>query len=208
MRNEFVRFDPKTNEVKVFPTGNPLGNLQPFNDAWPGETGMFFSQTTANGINLFDYKTATVQNFTVPTPLSGPLGMIVASDGGLWFVEMLANKMGRLNATDGTFKEWDLPLSLATPSVMRAETEGRYLWFTAIATNSIGRFDMHTGEAKAFPDPRLLATPIENTVDSKGNICKFILSGPEVSLFVMLTELFRVLHSSPQHIELPHPFNW
>lgn len=170
VRNEFVRFDPNTNEIKVFPTGNPLGNLQPFNDAWPGQTGMFFSQTTGNVINLFDYESATYQTFEVPTPLAGPLGMIVASDGGLWFCEMLANKIGRLNATDGTFREYNLPLSLATPSVMRAETEGRYLWFTAIATNAIGRFDMQTGETKTYTDPRLLATPVEDTVDGNGNI--------------------------------------
>lgn len=172
VRNEFVIFDPATNKIKVLPTGNPLGNLQPFNDAWPGETGMFFSQTTADVINLIDYKTEEVQTFQVPTPLSGPLGMIVASDGGLWFVEMIANKMGRLNATDGTFKEYPLPASLATPIVMRAETEGRYLWFTTLATNAIGRFDMQTGEAKAYTDPRLLATPIEDTVDGDGNICR------------------------------------
>lgn len=170
VRNEFVRFDPNTKEIKVFETNNPLGNLQPFNDAWPGETGMFFSQTTGNVINLFDYETATYKTWQVPTPLAGPLGMIVASDGALWFCEMLANKIGRLNATDGTFKEYPLPLSLATPSVMRAETEGRYLWFTAIATNAIGRIDMQTGETKTFTDPRLLATPIEDTVDSQGNI--------------------------------------
>jgi hypothetical protein len=40
IRNEFVIFDPATNDMTVLETGNPLGNLQPFNDAWPGETGV------------------------------------------------------------------------------------------------------------------------------------------------------------------------
>lgn len=26
--------------MTVLETGNPLGNLEPFNDAWPGETGV------------------------------------------------------------------------------------------------------------------------------------------------------------------------
>lgn len=82
----------------------------------------------------------------------------------------MQNKIGRLNTTDGTFKEYPLPLSLATPAVMRAETEGRYLWFTSIAANAIGRIDMYTGETKTFTDPRLLASPIEDTVDGDGNI--------------------------------------
>jgi streptogramin lyase len=34
VRNELVRFNPKTSQIDVFPIGNPLGNLQPFNDAW------------------------------------------------------------------------------------------------------------------------------------------------------------------------------
>lgn len=170
VRNEFAIFDPSTGNVTVLETGNPLGNLQPFNDAWPGETGMFFSQTTANVINLIDYETNSIQTWPVPTPLSGPLGMIVASDGNLWFVEMLANKIARLNPSTGIIDEWPLPLSLLTPSVMRAETEGRYLWFTSIAGNALGRFDMFTYTAQAFPIPELLATPIENTVDSRGNV--------------------------------------
>jgi streptogramin lyase len=96
---------------------------------------MYFTQTTANVINLIDYQTNAIKTWTVPTPLAGPLGLYVTPDGAVWFCEMLANKIGRLNATDGTFKEYPLPLSLATPSVMRAATEGgRYLWFTAIAT--------------------------------------------------------------------------
>lgn len=40
VRNEFVRINPQTKKVDVFYTNNPLGNLQPFNDAWPGETGV------------------------------------------------------------------------------------------------------------------------------------------------------------------------
>lgn len=40
IRNEFVVLDPATKNITVYPTGNPLGNLQPFNDAWPGETGV------------------------------------------------------------------------------------------------------------------------------------------------------------------------
>ena len=42
VRNELVVLDPKTSEVKVYaqPLNNPLGNLEPFNDLWLGETGV------------------------------------------------------------------------------------------------------------------------------------------------------------------------
>lgn len=202
VRNEFVRFDPKTKEVKVFPTGNPLGNLQPFNDAWPYKTGMFFSQTTGNVINLFDYETTQVRTFQVPTPLAGPLGMIVASDGNLWFVEMLANKMAKLDTKTWKITEYPLPASCFTPSVMRAETEGRYLWFTAIATNSIGRFDMQTGEAVAFADPRLLATPIEDTVDSEGNIWYSTLTRNTLNYYTPSTGKFTTIDQPDESVNI------
>ncbi|SMR52136.1 unnamed protein product [Zymoseptoria tritici ST99CH_1E4] len=193
-RNEFVIFDPSTKEMTVLETGNPLGNLQPFNDAWPGETGMYFTQTTGNVINLIDYATNEITTYNVPTPLAGPLGLIVASDGGVWFTEMLANKIGRLNPSDGTFKEYPLPPSLFTPSVMRAETEGRYLWFTAIATNSIGRIDILTGSTKTFTDSRLLATPIENTVDAQGNIWYSTLTRNTLNYITPSTGEFTTIH--------------
>lgn len=135
---------------------------------------MFFSQTTGNVINLFDYKTHEIKTWKVPTPLAGPLGMKVAADGGLWFVEFLANKIARLNATTGQIDEYPLPASLATPAVLRAETSDGNIYFTALATNSIGSFNIWTHEIKQYVVPTLLATPVEDTVDSKGNVCKLL----------------------------------
>lgn len=131
---------------------------------------MFFSQTTNNVISHFDYKTEQFTNWDVPTPLGGPVGIYYASDDGLWFCEFTGNKIGRLNATDGTIKEYPVPPTLLGPAVMRAETEGRYLWFTAFIGNAIGRIDMYTGELKAFTNPSPLSFPTEDSVDSEGNI--------------------------------------
>lgn len=99
--------------------------------------------------------------------------MMVASDGALWFTEFFAGKLGRLNATDGTIEEFALPVSLADPTVMRAETEGRYIWFTCLATNAIGRFDIIAKEATAFPNTSPASAPTEDTVDDNGNICEY-----------------------------------
>ena len=177
--------------MTVFNTSppNPLGNLEPFNDAWPGPKGvssgvlvllthlysdmkqMYFSQTTGNLINLFEYETERIINYPVPTPGAGPLGMIIGSDGALWFCEFFANKIGRLDIETGHITEHDLPLTAFGPAVMRAETEGRYLWFTALVANGIGRIDEQTGEVKVFTNPSPLSFPTEDTVDDKGNNC-------------------------------------
>lgn len=126
--------------------------------------------STGDTIFHFDSKTEQFTNYATPTKLSGPVGVYYASDGGVWFCECLANKIGRLDPATGEIKEYPAPASCLTPTVMRAETEGKYLWFTCFVGNVIGRIEMATGEVTAFSNPSLLSFPTEDRVDSWGNI--------------------------------------
>jgi len=130
---------------------------------------MFFSQTTGNVVSLFDYNEHNFQNFDVPTPASGPLGMRTASDGALWFTEFFARKIGRLNYTSGVITEYDLPVTLEGPCVLRVE-EGSSLYFTSEQGNSIGSIDTGTKEVAVYTYPVPLSFPTEDTQDSKGNV--------------------------------------
>ncbi|KAL2064495.1 hypothetical protein VTL71DRAFT_4989 [Oculimacula yallundae] len=179
IRNELLKINPKTKEIKVFtPPSNGevpsvVGNLEPFNDMWRGPKGMLYTQTTANVISYFTYDTEEFITFRPPTPLSGPLGIYVASDGHAWFCEFFANKIGRLDISTGEIIEYPIPTPLSSPAVIRAETsdsEGTYIWFTAFTGNYNGRVNIHTGEVKAFPSTSLLSFPTENTVDGEGNV--------------------------------------
>ncbi|CZR69203.1 uncharacterized protein PAC_19103 [Phialocephala subalpina] len=167
IRNQFVRINPTAKNIDVFTQTpfKPLGNLQPLNDLWLGPTGMFFSQTTNNVILHFDYKTEEFTNWEVPTPLGGPVEIYYASDDGLRFCEFTGQKIGRLNATDGTFKEYPIPLTLLGPVVMRAETQGQYLWFAAFLANAIGRIDMYTREIDGDGNIRF-STATQNTLNN------------------------------------------
>ena len=41
VRNQLARYNPRTGQFSFFQnTGGSLGNLQPFNDAWPTDTGV------------------------------------------------------------------------------------------------------------------------------------------------------------------------
>jgi len=131
---------------------------------------MFFTQTTAGVITHFNYKTEQFTNHVVPTQGSLPVGVFVTPDDAVWFCEFFVNKIGKLNATDGTFTEYPGNLNTTGPAVVRAETEGKYLWFTAFLGNSMGRINLETGEITAFSNPSPLSFPTEDTVDSEGNI--------------------------------------
>ncbi|KAG4413582.1 hypothetical protein IFR04_013284 [Cadophora malorum] len=179
IRNELIKINPTTKDIKVFrppSTGelpSVIGNLEPFNDMWRGPEGMLYTQTTANVISYFTYDTEEFIDFRPPTPLAGPLGIYIASDGYAWFCEFFANKVGRLDFNTGEIIEYDIPIPLSSCAVIRAETsdaEGTYVWFTAFTGNYNGRVNIQTGEIKAFPSTSLLSFPTENTVDGEGNV--------------------------------------
>lgn len=204
LRNQLVKLDMKTKKVSVFtPPGllQPVGNLQPLNDLWGAEEGMYFSQSTSNQISLFDYTTHKIKSWTIPTPLSAPLGMRTAVDGKLWFTELAAQKIASLDHKTGNITEYPLPVpALVGPAVLRVQEERRYLYFTAALSNSIGRIDIFTGEFKAFPNTAPVSAasvPSEDTADSRGNVW-----------FCTWTQnLLHKLHPATGHmvhIEIPH----
>ena len=51
----------------------------------------------------------------IPSPRSEPYICIGGPDGGLWFCESGASKIGRFDAKDFTFREFDIPVADAMP---------------------------------------------------------------------------------------------
>lgn len=118
---------------------NPLGNLFPFNDLYTDKNGMWVTQTTGNLLQYFEY---SQQQFTgqwsIPTPLSLPLGVFVASDGLVYGCEVVANKIFVFNPKTKTFAEYPLPKPLMAPSVVRAEKNG-WVYFTLLTGVGMGK---------------------------------------------------------------------
>ena len=172
IRNQLVRIDTKTKNMTVFspPPYNPLGNLEPFNDLWTLPNGMLFTQTTGNVITYYDYATEEFTNYDIPTPLAGPLGMYVASDGYAYFTEFLGQKLGRFNPDTKEIQEFPLPAdpTLLGPAVIRAESDGK-IWFTALIGGAMGSMDMKTFEIKSYFNS-LLSLPSEDTVSPDGRV--------------------------------------
>ncbi len=77
--------------------------------------------------------------FTIPTAVSAPEGIASGPDGGLWFTECQAGKIGTITVT-GNFTEYVLPYLSACPYKIAAGPDGA-LWFTEIQNfnHQIGR---------------------------------------------------------------------
>lgn len=99
---------------------------------------MWVTQTTGNVLQYFDYSQQRfTQQYTIPTPLSLPLGVFVASDGLVYGCEVIGNKIFTFNKRTKQFREYPLPVPLMTPSVVRAEKNG-WVYFTLLTGNGMG----------------------------------------------------------------------
>jgi len=156
---------------------------------------MWFTQTTGNLLCHFDYYSTAIDCYDVPTPLSGPLGVFIASDNAVWITEMLANKIGRFDPVAKTWKEFPIPVGGFNPTVMRVETADGKIWFTGFTTNSLNSIDMKTGEIVIHTSSvtSALSLPTENTLDSKGNIWFSTLSANSLTFYTPSTNKFTAI---------------
>jgi streptogramin lyase len=103
----------------------------------------------------------TVQKYSTPTASAAPASLTLGPDGNIWFVESLANKIGRITPS-GVTTEFPIPTANSFPAGIAAGIDGN-LWFTEADGNKIGRitpagavteFALHT--TGALPGPILL----------------------------------------------------
>ena len=79
-----------------------------------------------------------MDEFPLPTANAGPFGITAGPDGAMWFTELLANRIGRIDS-DGNVSEYPLPSAGSMPSMIAAGGDGA-LWFTENQGNRIGRY--------------------------------------------------------------------
>jgi hypothetical protein len=59
IRNQLAQYNPRNGKFKFFSnTGGSAGNLQPFNDAWPASTGLWFTQINSKRSHLLQLQHA------------------------------------------------------------------------------------------------------------------------------------------------------
>lgn len=93
--------------------------------------------------------TVQITEYEVPTPNSRPHDPAIAPDGSLWYTGQGANKLGRLDPKNGTFKEFPLKTRDSGPHGLVADREGN-IWFTAISGGYVGKLDPKTGEITEY----------------------------------------------------------
>jgi streptogramin lyase len=80
----------------------------------------------------------TVNEFTVPTLDSFPLGITRGPDGNLWFTEQNKAKIGQITTAGAVTGEFTITTPGAVPTSIAPGADGK-LWFTEDSSNKIGR---------------------------------------------------------------------
>jgi len=147
-----------------------LGN-QTLKSGGPGREGfVYFTEFVRNKIGRLDigdrvtggvppYVFGRVDEFSVPTPSSGPMNLAIDPyNGSVWFTEYQANKIGRMffvGAPKWRFIEYSLPTPNSYPTDIVVDPNywhtstgevQTYVWFTMSGTDKIGRLNGETGE--------------------------------------------------------------
>ena len=96
-----------------------------------------------------------IQEWTAPTPGSGPHDPAMAPDGALWYTGQQTNLLGRLDPVSGQIREYRLPKAGSGPHGLVSDRDGN-IWFTGNAAGYIGKLDPLTGLVTeyAMPDTR------------------------------------------------------
>jgi virginiamycin B lyase len=82
-----------------------------------------------------------------------PYGIDIAPDGGVWFSQLNAHRIGRIDPDTYEVKIIDTPFS--APRRMRFDSRGK-LWIPGFSSNVISRFDPETGEFEDVELPKEL----------------------------------------------------
>lgn len=110
--------------------------------------------------------------FEVPTRRSGLGDIAVAADGSVYFLEMSANKIGRL--AGGRFDEFAVPTPKAGLIALAVAPDGA-AWFTELRGHRVGR--LRGGTVTEFELPRPDARPFGIAVDGANNVWYSDLGG-------------------------------
>jgi streptogramin lyase len=96
-----------------------------------------------------------------------PYGIDVAPDGGVWFSQLNAHRIGRLDPETGDVRLVDTPF--AAPRRLRFDSRGR-LWIPGFSSGVLARFDPQGGDFRTWDlpvEPRGSETPYALNVDRR-----------------------------------------
>ena len=127
---------------------------------------IFFCQPGNNQIVSY-HRERGFKEYPIPTPSAGPGRLDFDSKGNVWFPELYADKIAKLDPKTGKFEEWDLPVKHGTPSFCRVDATDT-VWISLPMGDRI--FSFKDGTFKEYKIPTTGSLVSTTVTDSEGFI--------------------------------------
>lgn len=183
--NLLAVFDPHTRKFQQITPPNGRSGIMGivvdaqdtiwFAEQYANYIGHFFP--TTNHFQIYPLPILTVPDSGMPgkslTLPSAPNDLALDQQGNVWFTELNANALGRLNIQSGKIQQYPLSTTKANqalnPYGIAIDRQGS-VWFTEASTNKIGKLDPKTGQI-SFVSMQGSSTPLmEIAVDTHGTL--------------------------------------
>lgn len=162
-----ANLDPKTGKIRYFelPEIDGERGIYPHTLRFDADGYIWFTVTASNHVARFDPRTGEFRYYDLPTGTKGDLplpshprlggvptayGMDVAPDGGIWWSQLLAQRIGRLDPETEEMRYWTTPLS--GPRRHRAGPDGR-IWVPFFGPAKLGAFNPETEQWALYELP-------------------------------------------------------
>ena len=184
-RNYLAVFDPRTGIFQQMTPPHGLSGVMGIEVA--ADDTIWFAEQYANYIGHYfpathRYQLYSLPTITTPDPSNAgrtltlpaaPNDLAFDSHGNVWFTELNASAIGRLNPHDGSIRQYSLLTSKSAPSL---NTYGITVdpqdgvWFTEASNSRLGRLDPHSGAVRYFSVPGAATALMEIASDPRGMI--------------------------------------
>jgi virginiamycin B lyase len=185
--NYLAVFDPRTQAFQQLTP--PHGGSGIMGVAVAPDDTIWFAEQYANYIGHYFpssglYRIYPLPTLTIPDPgnagkmlslPSAPNDIALDTHGGVWFTELNADSLGRLDTVTGDIRQYPLStkksIQTLNPYGITVDQQGM-VWFTESSNNHLGRLDPATGKISLFTMPGLRAntTLMEIASDAHGTI--------------------------------------
>jgi virginiamycin B lyase len=133
----FTSYNVEANTAVDNPIINLAGGQLVFDN---GRNLIWFTDARTNSIGKLDVKSGKMELINIPTPQSGPMGIVLSPDNNsIWFAEITGDKIARLDIESNKILEYPTDND-SGPTLLTFDSKG-ILWVTLSYIHSILRVE-------------------------------------------------------------------
>jgi streptogramin lyase/plastocyanin len=171
---------------------------------------VWYTTRVANQIGYYDIATKKLVILQIPTKEARAAGIGELSDGTIYFVEMVGNKVAKV--VNDQIVEYLIPTKFSAPFKIAADAQDN-LWFTQVYGSSISKFEPKTGNFTEYKIPTQDSRPGGIAVDYKGRIWFTEQKGNKIGMFdptqaqALNKQAAQAAQTHPEHLTLAASVN-